>query len=418
MTVSDGTETYSRMRVLAANKFYFVKGGAERYLFELRRILEERGDEVIPFAMRHPDNDSSEYSDLFVSREDFADGVGALERLRAAARVVYSVEARRKIEALVDRVRPDVAHVHNIAHQLSPSILQGLHAKGVPVVQTLHDYKIVCPNYQMFVNGSVCERCRKWRYRSVLSRKCMRGSLSRSFTVFVEAYLHEVLRTYARTVSVFIAPSLSLRDRMVAHGVDPGRIVHLPYSIALDAYEPCHEPDGYCVYIGRLTTGKGLETLLRAAAAAPEVKLKIAGAGPLDEELKATAREIGLDNVEFVGHSTGDDLRGLFSRALFVVVPSECHENSPLTIYEALAYGKAVVGSSMGGIPELIAEGETGLVFEAGDHEALARCLVDLWADPHRAIEMGRRGRARAESRYAPDAHYRRIREIYEGVLT
>ena len=406
------------MRVLAANKFYFVKGGAERYFFELKRILEERGNEVVPFAMRHGDNEPSEHSDLFVSHEDFGDGVGAVRRLRAAARVVYSIEARRRIEALVDRTRPDVAHLHNIAHQLSPSILYGLRARGVPVVQTLHDYKLVCPNYQMFVDGETCERCRKWRYWNAVIHRCMRGSLSRSLTVCVEACAHKLLGTYARNVDMFIAPSRSLRDRMIAHGVDSERIVHLPYAIALDAYEPRHDSDGYAVYVGRLSTGKGLGTLLGAAALAGDVRLRVIGTGPLEGELRVRAQRDGLDNVEFLGYRTGDDLRSLFSGALFVVVPSECYENSPLTVYEALAYGKAVVGSTMGGIPELVAAGETGLIFEAGDHEALAQCLTELWTDPARAVEMGRQGRRRAESDYAPDGHYERIRGIYERVLT
>jgi glycosyltransferase involved in cell wall biosynthesis len=407
-----------QMRVLAANKFYFVKGGAERYFFELKRILEERGDEVIPFAMRHEANEPCEHSDLFASREDFEDGVGVMGRLRAAARVVYSMEARRRIEELVDRTRPDVAHLHNIAHQLSPSILYGLRAKGVPVVQTLHDYKLVCPNYQMFVDGETCERCREWRYFNAVARRCMRDSLSRSITVCVEAYVHRLLRTYERNVAAFIAPSRSLRDRMIAHGVDAERIEHVPYAIELGAYEPRYESDGYAVYVGRLSAGKGVEALLAAAALARDVRLKVAGTGPLEGRLRTAALTDGLDNVEFVGHRTGDDLRSLFSGALFVVVPSECYENSPLTIYEALAYGKAVVGSTMGGIPELLKAGETGLIFEAGDHEALARCLRELWADPARTTEMGRRGRRRAEIEYTPEGHYRRIREIYERVAT
>lgn len=406
------------MRVLAANKFYFVKGGAERYFFELKRILEERGDEVVPFAMEDPRNEPSEYSDLFVSHEGFENGTGPLRRLRAAVRVVYSVEARRKIEHLVDRVRPDIAHLHNVAHQLSPSIIRGLRSKGVPVVQTLHDYKLVCPSYQMMVDGENCERCANSRYYNAVVRRCMRRSLARSLTVCVEAYAHHLLGTYREGVRLFIAPSRSLRDRMVAHGVDADRIVHLPYSIALDGYEPRYGWDGYGVYVGRLSAGKGLNTLLSAASLARNVGVRVVGTGPLEGELTERAAREGLDNVEFMGYRTGDDLKALFGGALFVVVPSECYENSPLTVYEALALGKAVLGSTMGGIPELVDVGETGLLFEAGNPEALAERMRELHDDPSRAVEMGRAGRRKIEREYAPARHYERMMDIYERAIT
>ncbi len=408
------------MRVLAANKFYYVKGGAERYFFELKRILEEHGVEVVPFAMLDRENEPSEHSDLFVSHESF-EGTGSLaDRLRAAGRVIYSVEARRRIEALVDRTMPDVAHLHNIAHQLSPSVIEGLRSKGVPVVQTLHDYKLVCPNYQMMVDGENCERCRGGRYYNVVARRCMKGSVARSLTVCLEAYVHRILRTYERGVRLFIAPSRSLRDRMIDHGIDPERIVHLPYSIALDAYEPRfgYEPEGYAVYIGRLAAGKGLETLLDAAAEASDVPLRIVGTGPMERELRARVEVEGLDNVEFMGYRTGGELKALFSGALFVVVPSECYENSPLTVYEALALGKAVLGSTSGGIPELVEPGRTGLLFEAGNGSELASLMRDLRDDREAAVEMGRAGRHKIETEYAPTVHYERIMDIYERAMS
>jgi len=403
--------------VLACNKYYFVKGGAERYLFELSRILEARGHRVVPFAMQHDRNEPSPFSDAFVSHEGFDGGDGLGRRLRAAARVVYCAEARRKIEALVDRVRPDVAHAHNIAHQLSPSILYGLASKGVPVVQTLHDYKIVCPNYAMYVNGENCERCATWRYWNACARRCMRGEAAASALVCAEAYLHRLLGSYSRNVALFIAPSRSLRDRVVAHGVDPAKVVHLPYAIDLAGYEPRYGDGGYAVFVGRLSTGKGVATLLRAAALARDVRLRVVGTGPLRPELEALKEREGLDNVEFVGYRTGADLKRVVSGAAFVVVPSECYENSPLTVYEAFALGKPVVGSDAGGIPELVPDGDAGLLFPAGDREALADRMRALWADRSRAAEMGRRARARVEREYSPERHYDAIMGVYARVV-
>lgn len=406
-----------RLKVLAVNKFYYLRGGTERYFFELKGMLEERGHEVVPFAMQDEQNEPSEHSDLFVSPAAFDSRTSVWAGARAAARVVYSVEARRKLEALLERAKPDVAHLHNIAHQLSPSILFGLGARGVPVVQTLHDYKLVCPNYQMFVGGRVCERCRGGRYYRAVLHRCMHGSVARSLSVSAEAYLHAMLRTYERHVDLFVAPSRSLRDRMIAHGVAPSRIVHVPHAIPLEGYEPNFEAGEYVAYVGRLAVGKGAETVLRAAACSRAVRFVIVGEGPLAAELRERAAHMGLDNVAFLGYLTGEELRSAFRGALCVVVPSECLENSPLTVFEAFAYGKPVVGASIGGIPELVVEGETGLLFEPGDGAALAARVSELAADRARAEEMGRRARVKLERDHSPERHCEQIVEIYERVI-
>ncbi|MFH1690553.1 MAG: glycosyltransferase family 4 protein [Candidatus Eisenbacteria bacterium] len=402
------------MKVLAANKYYFVKGGTERYFFVLKRILEGRGHAVVPFAMQHRQNEPSDFAEHFVSFEAFDESAGLAARARAAARILYSREARRKIEALVDATGPDVAHLHNIAHQLSPSILYGLKSRGVPVVQTLHDFKLVCPNYQMLVRGAICERCAKWRYYNAVLNRCMRDSATSSALVAFEAYIHKLLRSYARNVGVFVAPSRQLKERMIAHGVDGDRIVHLPNTVALEEYEPRYESDGYGVYVGRLSAGKGLETLLAALAGARTIRLKIVGTGPLADSLQRTAAAEGLSNVEFLGYKRGAELRSVVGGALFVVVPSECLENSPLTVFEAFAQGKAVVGSRIGGIPELVSEGESGLIFEPGDAEEFAERMLTLWDDPDLAIRMGRAARDRIETHFGPNVHYEKMMAIYE----
>jgi glycosyltransferase involved in cell wall biosynthesis len=406
------------MKVLAVNKYYFVKGGAERYFFELGRILESHGHTVVPFAMRHELNAATPYERFFVSNEPFDGHASFPGQLRSAVRVLYSVEARRAIETLIDAAKPDVAHLHNIAHQLSPSILYGLRSRGVPVVQTLHDHKLICPNYQMFVDGATCERCASWRYYNAVLRRCMRGSVTASALVAAESYAHKLIGTYAKNVDVFVAPSAQLRDRMIRHGVDEKKIVHLPYSIALDAYQPRYGSDGYAVYVGRLSAGKGLGTLMSALKLEPAVQLKVIGSGGLGEELMSGASRAGMANVDFVGYRSGEELASLVKGALFVVVPSECFENSPLTVYESFAYGKPVVGSRIGGIPELVTDGETGLIFDAGDAAGLARSMKRLWDDPERAIEMGRAARSRVEREYGPELHYERIMEIYKRAMS
>jgi len=403
------------VKVLVANKFHYVKGGAERYYFELARILERKGHTVVPFAMKHEMNEPTEYSDFFVSGVSF-DGESG-NSLAKAARVIYSAEASRKIAALAAKARPDVAHLHNIAHQLSPSVLYGLKRRGVPVVQTLHDYKVVCPNYQMFVEGDTCERCAAWKYYPAVAHRCMHGSLPFSLVVCVEAYVHQILGTYRRLVDLFIAPSRQLLERVVAHGVDRERIVHLPYAIELDEYAPRYDSEDYAVYLGRLSIGKGLETLVRAAARARDVEIRVLGDGPMADGLRHEVEARSLGNVRFLGYRSGEELTSIVAGSRFVVVPSECFENSPLTVYEASALGKPVVGSRMGGIPELVVDGETGVLFEPKDDAELADRMTSLWNDPARASAMGRAARERAEREFAPARHYEAIKRIYERVM-
>jgi glycosyltransferase involved in cell wall biosynthesis len=268
----------------------------------------------------------------------------------------------------------------------------------------------------MLVDGAICERCRNWRYYNACLTRCMHGSLGMSALACVEAYVHKLLGSYTRAIDLFIAPSRSLRDRMIKHGVDPDKIVHLPYSILLDDYAPCYDSDGYGVCFGRLSPGKGLTTLVDACVAASEVPMKVLGDGPLASELVSRARSNGSGSVEFLGYKSGPELRSLVGRARFVVIPSECYENSPLALYESMALGKPVIGSRIGGIPELVDEGVTGLLFEPGNAQELSRCLRELWNDPARASDMGRAARARLEERFGPDQHYRRVMSIYERI--
>jgi len=285
------------------------------------------------------------------------------------------------------------------------------------VVQTLHDYKLVCPNYMMFVNGRVCERCADWRYWNACARRCMRGSLSSSALVCLEAYVHRILGSYRRHVRFFIAPSRSMRDRVIAHGIDADRVVHVPHAIDLSGYAVRSGDEGYAVFVGRLSEGKGVMTLLRAAALARDVRLIVVGTGPLSAEAEGYAARKGLANVEFVGYHEGESLKSLVAGAAFVVVPSEWYENAPLAVYEAFALGKPVIGSAVGGIPELVLEGLTGLLYPAGDAEALAARLRELWADRSRAADMGRAARRRVEEEFGSERHYDRIMEIYERAM-
>jgi glycosyltransferase involved in cell wall biosynthesis len=401
------------MKILQVNKFFFLKGGAERYFFELSELLVSRGHEVIPFAMQHEANLPSPYSRHFVSRVDL-DGSGPLLRkLGAAARVVYSGESRRKLRELLASVRPDVAHLHNIAHQISPSIIGVLNKSGVPVVQTLHDYKLACPSYLMIAGGKVCDACVSGNLCNVVLKRCVRGSVLASFVSLVEAALHRAARTYSG-VEAFLCPSNFLLGVMKRAGIPEKKLFHVPHFLSLAPYGPSHAESDYFVYVGRLSEEKGLAHLLEAKRRVSRMRLVVAGDGSLMAGLRrAAASDSG---VSFTGFLSRPELAEVWRGAAFTVVPSVCYENFPYAVLESFAFGKPVVASRIGGIPELVRDGENGLLAEPGDSGGLAERINRLALNQAETVKMGRAARRDVEEVYSVEKHYASVMSHYERI--
>ena len=402
------------MRILQANKFHYVKGGAERYYLDLSRRLAGRGHEVIPFAMRDPRNEPSPYSDFFVDGVDYRGRMNPLRKARAAAQAIYSRETTRKVRALVSRSRPGIAHLHNIYHQISPSLILALHRLGVPMVQTLHDYKVVCPGYLLMAHGEICERCHHGGHGHMLRQRCLLDSYSASLVGWAEWRLHAWLGTYGK-IDRFLCPSRFLLEKTAELGLPREKLIHLPYFLPLEEYRPAHEPSDYFVYLGRLSREKGIATLLAALKELKGSRLtcRILGEGPLEEDLREKARRWGLARLEFTGYLEGEALHRAIREAAFTVVPSEWYENLPFSVLESFALGTPVVGSRIGGIPEMVIDRETGLTFASGDAHALAEVIAWMEEHPVEVVAMGRRARALDEERYSPEAHLDRLEAIY-----
>jgi glycosyltransferase involved in cell wall biosynthesis len=405
------------MTVLLANKFHYLKGGAERYYLDLGELLARNGERVVHLSMRHPSNLPAGADDRFVREVDYRGRMGLAARIGHGLRSISNGEAAAAARGIVRVVRPDVAHLHNVYHQLSLSVVRALDAEGIPVVQTLHDYKLVCPAYLLMTESKVCERCRGGRFYEAVRHRCLLDSRAASAVGAFEAYLHKWIRTYAK-VRLFICPSEFMLEKVASFGVDRRRLVHLPYFIPLDRYTPSPERGDYYVYAGRLSREKGIATLLEAHARLGRTRptLRVLGDGPLRESLEARRAELGLEDVSFEGHQSLPRLEEIIGRARFVVVPSEWYENYPYAILEAFALARPVVGARIGGIPELVRDGETGRTAPSGDPEGLAEALASMIADPTKAEEMGRAARAWVGSQLAPEPHLSRIREIYAEV--
>lgn len=404
------------MHILSANKFYYIKGGCERYMFGLNQLLRAQGHQIIPFSMVHPENEASQYSSYFVSEIDFFSSGGMASKIKAGLNVIYSREARVKIDVLIKETQPHIAHLHNIAHQLSPSILYALQKNNIPTIQTLHDLKLVCPTYTMYTQGQVCERCLSGQYYNALRYRCNKGSVPASAINVVEMYLHNsILHSYDK-VDAFIAPSLFLRRKMIEGGVAPERIHYIPHFIKADDYTPHYQNDGYLLFFGQLITVKGLDVLLKAMQELPKTRLVVAGRGADKERYETYAREHNL-NVSFVGFQSGDALRKLVQNSLAVVVPSVWYENLPYTILEAFAYGKPVIASRLGGMAELVADGETGYLFEVGNPQDLAEKIRMALANSAKLPEMGHIAREKIEREFSPGLHLERIMSLYKQFI-
>lgn len=408
------------MKIMQVNKFWRVRGGSERYVFEVSRMLSERGHEIIPFAMDDPANEPSRYSTLFVSPVELSDPyrIPLWKRIGVAKRILYSHEAANRITILSDLAHPDVAHLHNIYHHLSPSILKPLVERGIGTVMTIHDYKLVCPALRYYNNGEVCEKCHHMHYASCVAGRCVHGSRAASALCAVEMFIHDATRAYTGRIDRFIAPSRFVAGKLLDRGMPPEQVTVIPNFVDNERWKPgAGEGDGgYIVFSGRLSHEKGVETLVRAMAGLPDIPLKIIGSGMQEANARQLARDLGTANIEFTGFKSEEEVRRLVRDSRFICTPSEWYENAPMSVLEAFACGKPAVASRIGGIPEMVRDGITGLLAEPGDPDSLRDSIEKLWNDPALAREMGAAARHLAETDYSPEAHYAKIRDTYQQV--
>ncbi len=399
-------------RLLAINNYFYRRGGAEAVFFDHMRLFSDIGWETAPFAMQHPDNFPSHWSSYFVAEIEHGRSSGPLTKAVQAAKIIYSWEARDHIAALIERFRPGVAHAHNVYHHLSPSIFPVLKKAGIPTVMTAHDLKLACPAYKMLSHDEICERCKGGRIYNVAVHKCIKDSSLLSGLVLVETAVHRALGLYRNTLDRIVAPSRFYKAKLVEWGWPEEKIVHIPNFASTEKLEPFEDEGDYFAYVGRLSPEKGIATLIRAAAKAGQ-KLVIAGTGPEEQALKALAARTGGE-VRFAGYVSGDKLHRLIGEARALVLPSEWYENAPISILEAYALGVPVIGAEIGGIPEMILPGETGLVARSADADDLARAIAALAAmTPAARRALGRAGRDWAGREFSPEAYRDRTLQLY-----
>lgn len=378
------------MRVLIAHSGYRIPGGEDRYVSQLAellgkdhevKLLRPRNQELAPSAS-------------------------------TAARMTYSPRLTRDIERTIERFRPDVIHAHNVYPSLGPAVHLAARRTSTPLVMTVHNYRLRCPNGYMFTEGELCRRCEGGNHVHATLHACF-PTKKQSIAYATALWVHRFPMHLHSEVDAFVAPSEFMQGRLLEWGFAPER-VRLVRNFTDEVEGATASPGVGGLYLGRLSSEKGLDVLLNALAAAGDPPFTIAGGGPLEAECRAQARSLQLTNVGFTGPLPHDEVKSLLRSTRFVVLPSVSEENAPLAGLEGLAAGRPLIVSDRGGLPELAA-GNRGLVVRAGDAVELTGAMGTLMADDEMCAGMGREGLRFAAAELGPGVHLRGLEDVYES---
>ena len=397
--------------ILNVSQNYHVRGGSDRYFFTLAELLQKHGHRVVPFTAASPNNEPSEWENYFPRGADFEHpGAGDLLRF------LYSHDAVKSIRQLLKDTDIDLAHFHIYYGKLTTSILEVLKRDGIPLIQTLHEYKLTCPVYSHLSNDQICEACEGKHFWRALPKRCNRGSLARTALSVTESYISKMLGA-VKKFDHFISVSHFLRKKMISHGIPEDKISTVHNFVDVSDITPNFSEGDYILYFGRVHRSKGILTLIEAAVPLTDVPIYIVGDGEAMPEVQQIIEQNGCKHIHLLGFKQGDELRELILNSICTVLPSEWYENCPMSVLESYAYGKPVIGADIGGIPELIVDGVSGCLVPSGEQETLRDRL--LWMSEHKsdAAEMGRIGRYKMETEFNADIHYERIMNVYQQFL-
>lgn len=367
------------MKVLIVNKFLYPNGGSETYIFKLGETLEKKGHEVQYFGMEHEGRIVGNEAESYTSDMDFH--TGRIKKLLYPFQIIYSVEARKKIRNVLNRFTPDVVHLNNFNFQLTPSIIYEIRAfekktaRKIKIIYTAHDSQFVCPNHLMRnpLTGDICTKCIDNGVSNCIKNRCLHGSRAKSLLAAFEHALYHILNTYEE-IDCVICPSEFLKNKLETYKAIRNKLIVMHNFVDRPSIktEAVIKKD-YVVYFGRYSEEKGIQTLLKVCRRMPEIPFVFVGSGPMEEEINK------VENITNKGFLSGEKLQQIIGEARFSVIPSECYENCPFSVMESQIYGTPVLGANLGGIPELISDGETGELFTSKNEQELYAKIYELW---------------------------------------
>jgi glycosyltransferase involved in cell wall biosynthesis len=388
------------MKILIVHNSYQQPGGEDVVFSQERQLLELAGHQVLTYCR---------------SNWEIA-GYSALKQLASVGRMVWARDSRREIASLLHKQKPDLVHVHNTFLMVSPSIYSACKEAHVPVVQTLHNYRLLCPAAKFFRRGRVCEECLDHGLWRGVVHGCYRDSRAGTFAVALMLTVHRWLRTWTWGVNCFIALTEFSRKKFIEAGLPGEKIAVKPNFVHPDP--GAREGRGeHVLFVGRLSQEKGAQTLLAAwQRLQARIPLRIIGDGPDRASLEAHAKQAGLSDVRFLGQLPRDEVKAVLKEARCLVFTSEWYETFGMTIIEAFACGVPVICGQLGAAREIVADGRTGLHYTQGDADDLCVKVEWAWAHSDEMVAMGRAARAEYEAQYTAERNYEMLMEIYERV--
>lgn len=400
------------MRILLVNKFHYLRGGSEKYYFELAQLLKSKGHTVGFFSMKHEENITTGDAEYFVEEIDLNTG----SKLKALD-VIYSQENKRLMAKALEEFKPDIVHINNFQRQLSASIIDAIKEKNIPIVMTAHDLNPICPASIMLYNGEVCDDCITKGYAQCIKKKCVKGSTLKSTLGVMEKKYYDIHKVF-RKIDCIISPSEFNKNQLVNGKLKYNEIVAL-HNFVNESERNEYVLGDYAFYLGRLSKEKGILNLIEAIGDIPDAKLLIAGDGPERERIEAYISEHKLDGrITLLGYQNQDSIHKYITNSRFVVIPSICNENCPYSVLEAMEIGKPIVASRIGGIPELIADGENGYLYKADDINELKEKLMLMLDNDDKVNRFAQKSRELYESYYSPDSYYNELIKIYNKVMS
>ena len=411
------------MKILIVNYRYFISGGPERYMFNIKALLEKNGHEVIPFSTRSDRNEPSEYDRYFVEPiggrsnvyyEDYKKTPRNLWKM--FSRSVYSLEVKKALMKQIRDVNPDVVYVLQCINKLSPSVIRAAKQMGVPVVNRLSDYQLMCPKFDFLRENAVCEDCVKHGLGCAVRNRCVKGSLAASMVRVFAMRFQRFIHVYD-DVDMFITPSAFLRTKLIENGYDPDRIVNIP-TFTVKEGEAGITAGTYGLYVGRIAELKDLPCVIRAYEMLPDHELKIVGddTGEEAEDLKKYIRDHGMDNVTFEGFKSGAELEDLYRGSRFGILSSISYDNLPNSALESMIFNKPLIASDVGSLKELVDDGINGYRYRPGDARELADRIRQLDSD-ETVLRMAGECRVMMKERFSADAHYSRLMSVFENLV-
>ena len=402
------------MKVLLVNKFHYLKGGSEKYYFELAELLKEHGHEVAFFSMEDQKNIITGDKDYFVEKIDLNTG----SKLKALD-VIYSKTNYKKMKEALEDFKPDIVHVNNFQRQLSASIIKAIKEKNIPIVFTAHDVQAICPAITMMDNDKkICEKCMHGKYLNCVKKKCNKGSTLKSLIGALEGYYYRINKIYTKKIDFIITPSEFYKVKLIEDGVSGEKIEALHNFVELSKYDIKTSDEGYALYFGRLSKEKGILNLINAFSMLKNGKLYIAGEGPEKENIENIIKKNNMqEKVKLLGFLNSDEMKEHIRKCKFVVVPSIWYENCPYSVMETLAIGKPVIGADIGGIPELVKNNECGLTYDYDNITELSEKMKRMFEDKELIERFGKNAKKLATNLYGKELYYKKIANIYDKLV-